>query len=157
MGVLEFLKGGTSSSQSSESSHDWLNKRSQSGGSLKQTRAQKSKINKRAWAEKNAREAAERRIQREREKRQKSPLGRRRAAFNTRAEYEAYRQSDEWKVIREAVKERALGKCQICGQRGSEVHHRRYRPPGRARNSDFLYLCRSCHRRIHGTWPSVFG
>lgn len=142
---------GKSSDHFSDGSQDELGNGSQSEGSPKLTRAQKSMINKRAWAEKNAREAVERRIERERVKRQKSPLGRRRAVFKTRAEYEVYRQSDEWKIIRESVKERALGKCQICGQRGSEVHHRRYRPHGRARNSDFLYLCKSCHRRIHDT------
>lgn len=148
MGLFDFLKSGTSSSQSNSGS---LTEVSTQPSPEKLTRAKRSAINKKLWAEKNAREATERRIQRERERLRKSPIGRRRAAFKTRAEYEAYRQSDEWKTIREAVKERAVGKCQICGERGSEVHHRRYRPVGRARNSDFIYLCRSCHRRIHGT------
>lgn len=151
MGLVDVLKRGKSSALPSDGFHDEPGKGLPSESSPKLTRAQRSKINKRAWAEKNAREAAERRIQRERAKLQKSPLGRRRAVFKTRADYQAYRQSDEWKAIREAVKERARSQRQICAQRGSEVHHRRYRPPGRTRDSDFLYLCRSCHRRIHGT------
>jgi 5-methylcytosine-specific restriction endonuclease McrA len=151
MGFLDFLEGRKSSDQSSRRFLNKPGKMSPDAACPKLTRTWKSAINKRAWAEKNARETVERRILRERAKLQKSPLGRRRAGFKTKSEYNAYRQSDEWKNIRKTIKERALGKCEICGKRGSDVHHRRYRPAGRSRNSDFLYLCRSCHRRIHGT------
>ena len=51
-----------------------------------------------------------------------------------------------------AVKERAGGRCELCGKRGTDIHHLAGRSPLKVYHlSEFLiYLCRDCHRRFHG-------
>lgn len=117
----------------------------------KLTRAQRSAANKRAWAEMRAQQEAEGRIERERRRQAKSERGRRKSAFPNVSAYREYLNSDGWKETRRNVEDRAQGRCEICGKRGSHVHHRRYSPPGKEKNSDLLFVCVSCHKQIHRT------
>ena len=50
------------------------------------------------------------------------------------------------------VKERANGKCELCGKAGTDIHHLAGRSPLKIYHlPEFLvYLCRNCHRRFHG-------
>lgn len=50
---------------------------------------------------------------------------------------------------RNKVMKRAKGYCEICGNLGSEVHHKHYLTFGYENEEDLLYLCRRCHQEIH--------
>lgn len=58
-----------------------------------------------------------------------------------------------------ACAERALNRCEVCGQYAKypwgELHHaRRKRTEADRRNRDWhVWLCRACHRRAHGLTP----
>lgn len=109
----------------------------------KMTRAERSVINKERY-----------RKQRELEMEAaatKRGSKRRGDVFKTRGEYEAYLGSEKWKEKRDEVRNEAQGKCEICGKKGSSVHHLRYTKPGAEAPSHVVYVCNSCHRRIHGT------
>jgi 5-methylcytosine-specific restriction endonuclease McrA len=56
---------------------------------------------------------------------------------------------DRRNELREAVSYRCKGKCERCGNFGSELHHRKYERLGRERPTDLEWLCAECHRRIH--------
>ncbi len=51
-----------------------------------------------------------------------------------------------------AVKERAGGRCELCGKRGTDIHHLAGRSPLKVYHlPEFLiFLCRNCHGRFHG-------
>lgn len=70
-----------------------------------------------------------------------------------RERYESYLLSEEWAEMREAVSYRCKGKCQCCGDTGSELHHRSYERLGRERPADLEWLCTECHNRQHGRRP----
>jgi 5-methylcytosine-specific restriction endonuclease McrA len=45
----------------------------------------------------------------------------------------------------------ASGRCEKCGVRASQVHHKTYRRDiERAYRSDLVALCRDCHKDEHG-------
>lgn len=50
------------------------------------------------------------------------------------------------------VKDRAGGRCEFCGNKGTDVHHLAGRSPLKVYHlPEFLiYLCRDCHGRFHG-------
>ena len=73
-----------------------------------------------------------------------------------RERYEGYLQSEEWNELREAVSYRCKGKCQRCGNSGSELHHRKYERLGRERPADLEWLCAKCHRGIHEKRTAAF-
>jgi hypothetical protein len=65
--------------------------------------------------------------------------------------YRSYQNSKLWKSIRQKVLERSSGRCECCGTRAEEVHHRDYRQRV-LRGDDLLPLvsvCSRCHERIH--------
>ena len=72
--------------------------------------------------------------------------------------YRKYLNSDEWKEIREIVKERDGNKCLICNCAEDKdegihlsVHHRTYKNKFKERENlgDLITLCRSCHDIFH--------
>jgi 5-methylcytosine-specific restriction endonuclease McrA len=53
---------------------------------------------------------------------------------------------------REGVHERSRGRCERCGGRGGEIHHRRSRSVRDAHCHclcNLVFLCNSCHRWAH--------
>ncbi len=52
-----------------------------------------------------------------------------------------------------AVKERAGGKCELCGKTGTDIHHLARRSPLKVYHlPEFLIcLCRDCHGKFHGS------
>lgn len=122
--------------------------------SRKLTKAERSAANKKAWAEKGAKEKELHRKQRELESKAaatKQGSKRRRDVFKTRREYEEYLSSETWKRKRDEERTRAQGKCTVCGKAGSSVHHTRYTEPGAEAPSHLAFVCNNCHRRMHGT------
>lgn len=61
--------------------------------------------------------------------------------------YEKYLQSLQWQILRQAVLDRALGQCEICGQGAErlEVHHLHYERIYHEWPVDLVALCISCH------------
>lgn len=68
-------------------------------------------------------------------------------------------------AVRAIVLERAQNACEVCGQRGEQIHHRRPRGNGGSRRPDtnrppnLLVLCGHCHDEIEGnrTWARTLG
>ena len=72
--------------------------------------------------------------------------------------YKKYLNSDEWKEVRELVKQRDGNRCLICNcsedkDEGTNlsVHHRTYKNKFKERQNlgDLVTLCRSCHDIFH--------
>jgi hypothetical protein len=65
--------------------------------------------------------------------------------------YREYLNSDEWRIKREIILDRAERMCQLCGSTERlNVHHRSYkrlRTPEEHR--DLIVLCNSCHAAFH--------
>ena len=69
---------------------------------------------------------------------------------------ESFYKSVKWHRLRNAVKARAFGLCEICGQPGTIAHHEivltenNINKPGISLNPDLLvFVCQDCHNRIH--------
>jgi 5-methylcytosine-specific restriction endonuclease McrA len=97
-----------------------------------------------------ATQAAERRVQYEREyqerQRQKQEADR-----LWWAEYNRYLDSAQWSVRREAVLRRAQGICEGCGKnRATMVHHLTYARVTREMLFDLVAICKTCHEQVHG-------
>jgi 5-methylcytosine-specific restriction endonuclease McrA len=55
-----------------------------------------------------------------------------------------------WRTVSRDVKRRDRGKCRLCGQVGSDVHHVEFRSRGGADTIDNLVLlCRADHDAVH--------
>ena len=56
----------------------------------------------------------------------------------------------DWRRLRAQVLRRQHGRCAICGQPITQVHH----VNGSHDDTALLGLCQSCHNRVHGkeTW-----
>lgn len=67
--------------------------------------------------------------------------------------YAEYLSSDHWKEIREACLLFWDGRCALCKDRASDVHHNTYIRVGDEKLTDVVPLCRSCHKRFHGVMP----
>jgi 5-methylcytosine-specific restriction endonuclease McrA len=67
-------------------------------------------------------------------------------------DYDAYRQSPEWAVMRRWKIDEADHRCQLCDATGPvlDVHHRTYERIGRELQADLVVLCRACHAAVHG-------
>lgn len=65
--------------------------------------------------------------------------------------YRTYLQSPEWDAKREAVRMRALGRCEFCGAAMRDVHHVRYpKRLGDEPVTDLVAVCETCHAKSHG-------
>ena len=69
---------------------------------------------------------------------------------------ESFYKSVKWHRLRNSVKARAFGLCEICGQPGTIAHHEvvltenNINKPEISLNPDLLvFVCQDCHNRIH--------
>lgn len=62
-----------------------------------------------------------------------------------------YLKSDEWKRKRYVVLRRDNWKCVYCGERATEVHHKRYAKIniGREPIEWLVSICKHCHNKQH--------
>lgn len=67
--------------------------------------------------------------------------------------YDDFLQCDQWALFREVIFEHYKGKCQYCGDPGSDVHHNSYRL-GLLNPRSVTLLCRPCHEIHLGRHPS---
>lgn len=65
------------------------------------------------------------------------------------ASYQAYLESDAWKVRRAKVFAAARGTCRACGRPAECVHHRTYERLGGEADADLVALCWDCHQACH--------
>lgn len=61
--------------------------------------------------------------------------------------YEAYLQSPKWRKLRARVLKQAKGKCRVCGDKATDVHHSSYSEHVLAGKTitPLVALCRTCH------------
>ena len=66
-------------------------------------------------------------------------------------EYAEYLKSDHWKKVREAAIDRAVNRCQLCGESCDkfDVHHNTYDNLSNEEDRDVIALCRDCHSLYH--------
>lgn len=65
--------------------------------------------------------------------------------------YEAYMQTEHWRITRRAALARAGHRCERCAADSwLNVHHRTYENLGAEEEEDLEVLCRSCHEKEHG-------
>jgi len=69
---------------------------------------------------------------------------------NRQAERAAYMQSPEWWRKRAYIKNKYNGKCALCFNPATDVHHLTYRHIFLEDERDLIPLCRNCHSYIHG-------
>lgn len=64
---------------------------------------------------------------------------------------EVYLKSDAWKRKRFVVLKRDNWKCVYCGERATQVHHKRYAKKniGKEPIKWLVSICKPCHDRIH--------
>ncbi len=62
-----------------------------------------------------------------------------------------YLKSDDWKRKRYVVLKRDHWKCVYCGQRATQVHHKRYakRSIGKEPIKWLVAVCKTCHDKRH--------
>ena len=62
-----------------------------------------------------------------------------------------YLKSDEWQRKRYVVFKRDNWRCVYCGERATEVHHKRYakRNIGKEPIEWIVSICKTCHERKH--------
>ena len=65
--------------------------------------------------------------------------------------YREYLKSDAWKRKRYVVLKRDNWTCQYCGDKATEVHHKKYARVniGREPIKWLVSICRKCHQEIH--------
>ncbi|PKN11890.1 MAG: hypothetical protein CVU69_10465 [Deltaproteobacteria bacterium HGW-Deltaproteobacteria-4] len=67
------------------------------------------------------------------------------------SKYKEYLNSEEWKHVRAQIRERAQGKCELCGAVMRDVHHVTYAKRWSGEHPDnLLATCRQCHHKLHG-------
>jgi 5-methylcytosine-specific restriction endonuclease McrA len=66
--------------------------------------------------------------------------------------YDAYLQTQHWKLVRQRALSMAGHRCQVCyaGSLPLNVHHRTYDRLGHEDPFDLIVLCRQCHSLFHG-------
>lgn len=70
----------------------------------------------------------------------------------TRQEYRnEYLKSEEWKKLRNSFLKNHDGKCEKCGNTGSDVHHMEYKflRTSLEQKARLIFLCRHCHNLVH--------
>jgi 5-methylcytosine-specific restriction endonuclease McrA len=66
------------------------------------------------------------------------------------ADYDAYRQTPEWRERRRLVLERDNYVCQACRQRrATQAHHLTYKHLKREPLFDLVAVCKPCHDALH--------
>ena len=71
-------------------------------------------------------------------------------------DYKDYLKSDRWREIRRRIWRAAKGRCALCGEKGSAVHHKTYARVGNEWEEDLELLCKLCHDRRHGRlWDEI--
>ena len=77
-------------------------------------------------------------------------------AFNVKRKrrkeyYRQYLKTDAWKRKRYVVLKRDNWTCQYCGDKATEVHHKKYarRNIGKEPIKWLVSICRNCHQEIH--------
>jgi 5-methylcytosine-specific restriction endonuclease McrA len=63
--------------------------------------------------------------------------------------YAEYLQSKWWKIKRWVKLKSTKGRCERCGGKATQVHHKHYRTVGREKNIDLESICGPCHKREH--------
>jgi len=65
--------------------------------------------------------------------------------------YREYLKSDEWKRKRYVVLKRDNWKCQLCGDKATQVHHLKYAKYqiGKEPIDWLVSLCKPCHEKQH--------
>lgn len=66
--------------------------------------------------------------------------------------YDAYLSSPAWKEKRQQKALQAKNICEICGKReyeNFEIHHKHYKTFMCEELEDLMFLCVSCHRKLH--------
>jgi hypothetical protein len=82
---------------------------------------------------------------------QRLELAREQQQEERRAQYHNYLLSPEWAQKREAVLERASGRCEGCRTaEATQVHHLTYEHCGNEFLWELVAICRACHSRFHG-------
>ncbi len=69
-------------------------------------------------------------------------------------DYSIYLETDHWKFFSSEKRKNAKYKCEICGEKGIEVHHKTYEHRGFETFNDVLCLCHKCHMEIHNGKPA---
>lgn len=71
--------------------------------------------------------------------------------MNKKIQYADYLKSEEWERVRSQIRERAQGKCELCGAEMRDVHHVTYAKRSSGEHPDnLLAVCRQCHDKVHG-------
>lgn len=63
--------------------------------------------------------------------------------------YEEYLVTKHWRIFREAYISCFGENCEICGNKGEELHHLNYNNIGHEQFDDAIFLCRACHKKEH--------
>ena len=71
-------------------------------------------------------------------------------AFFVKINYREYINSAEWAKVRVDIVAVRGNKCEICGKRGSQVHHLTYDNLGCEEPEDLILTCGKCHMKEHG-------
>lgn len=66
--------------------------------------------------------------------------------------YDDFLRTNQWELFRRAVWEHYQGRCQICGDKGSDVHHLSYKY-GLFNPRTVTLVCRPCHLIWRGRDP----
>lgn len=74
------------------------------------------------------------------------------AGINNGMDYDDFLKSDQWQLFRTVIFEHYKGRCQICGDPGSDVHHKTYKY-GLFNPRCVTLLCRPCHEIHLGRHP----
>lgn len=63
--------------------------------------------------------------------------------------YSEYLQTEWWQWRRKQKLKRERYRCERCGKKAWQVHHKHYQTLGREKNSDLEAVCGSCHKYEH--------
>lgn len=66
--------------------------------------------------------------------------------------YEKYLNTKHWRNLRLNIAYKHNNRCQMCSKlvkRGYHIHHLTYENIGNEKASDLMFLCESCHNKIH--------
>ena len=70
-------------------------------------------------------------------------------------DYKLYLNSDHWKFFAQEKRKETDFKCELCHNKGIEIHHKSYEHRGYETFNDVLCLCHDCHfNKIHGGKPA---
>lgn len=67
-------------------------------------------------------------------------------------DYQEYRKSGHWRLLRKKALERLGRKCSVCGsidEQKMTVHHLSYRNLGQERSDEVVVMCQDCHEYFH--------